>query len=99
MSSAAETTAADRLRDEVRERYATAARAVTDGTSSGCCGSSSSCCGDAGAGSFGEALYTADQRDDLPDTAALASLGCGNPTAVGFPRSEEHTSELQSREK
>jgi ubiquinone/menaquinone biosynthesis C-methylase UbiE len=27
-------------------------------------------------------LYAADQRDELPDAAALASLGCGNPTAV-----------------
>ena len=31
---------------------------------------------------FGEALYDAEQRGDLPETAALASLGCGNPTAV-----------------
>ncbi|HST25881.1 MAG TPA: arsenite methyltransferase, partial [Gaiellaceae bacterium] len=31
---------------------------------------------------FGEALYEADQRGELPDAAVLASLGCGNPVAV-----------------
>jgi len=85
------TVAADRLRDEVRERYAAAARAVTDGTSSGCCGSSS-CCSD----SFGESLYTAEQRGDLPDAAALASLGCGNPTAVADLREGETVLDLGS---
>ena len=79
------TSAADELREEVRRRYAESARAVTEGTGGCGCGSGS-CCGDepsadAGAG-FGEALYSAEQRGELPDTAALASLGCGNPTAV-----------------
>ena len=31
---------------------------------------------------FGESLYSSEERDELPDAAALASLGCGNPTAV-----------------
>jgi ubiquinone/menaquinone biosynthesis C-methylase UbiE len=31
---------------------------------------------------FGAELYAALDRDQLPDTALLASLGCGNPTAV-----------------
>ncbi len=31
---------------------------------------------------FGEALYAAEQRGELPEAAVLASLGCGNPTAV-----------------
>ena len=34
------------------------------------------------AAKFGEALYDAEQRGELPEAAALASLGCGNPTAV-----------------
>jgi arsenite methyltransferase len=72
---------ADELREEVRRRYAESARAVTEG-SAGCgCGSGSCCEGD-DATKFGEALYEADQRSELPDAAALASLGCGNPTAV-----------------
>ena len=67
------------LRQQVRARYAEAARAVTG---SGSCGSGS-CCGDAAASAdFGESLYSAEQRGAIPDAAALASLGCGNPTAV-----------------
>jgi len=65
---------ADTLRQQVRERYAAAARTAT---------SSGSCCDDGNpGGDFGEALYSAEQRGELPDAAALASLGCGNPTAV-----------------
>ncbi len=61
------------LREEVRQRYAEAA------TGGGCGCSNSSCCE---SGNFGETLYTIEQREELPDSAALASLGCGNPTAV-----------------
>jgi arsenite methyltransferase len=81
------TTTADELREEVRRRYAASARAVTEGTGGCGCGSGSCCSDEAstshseGAG-FGEALYSAEQRGELPDTATLASLGCGNPTAV-----------------
>jgi arsenite methyltransferase len=75
---------ADLLREQVRERYAKAAVAAESGgcgctESGGCCGNVS-CEGDDA--SFGEALYTTEQRGDLPDAATLASLGCGNPTAV-----------------
>jgi SAM-dependent methyltransferase len=73
-------TTADELREEVRQRYAESARAVTDGTG---CGSGSCCAdGESDAANFGEALYDAGQRGELPEAAALASLGCGNPTAV-----------------
>jgi arsenite methyltransferase len=71
------TDSADALREQVRAHYAEAARAVTAG---GC--GSGSCCADGGSADFGESLYTVEQRSELPDTAALASLGCGNPTAV-----------------
>ncbi len=70
------------LREEVRRRYAESARAVTEG-SGGCgCGSGSCCSDEAATSDFGETLYTTEQRGELPDAAALASLGCGNPTAV-----------------
>jgi arsenite methyltransferase len=76
------------IREEVRSKYADAARVVTEsGTpaedvSSGCCGSAEgSCCGDANA-SLGSGLYDLSEREQLPDAAVLASLGCGNPTAV-----------------
>jgi SAM-dependent methyltransferase len=90
-------TTADELREEVRRRYAESARAVTEGTSSASCGGGS-CCADADADSakFGEALYDADQRGDLPETATLASLGCGNPTAVADLREGETVLDLGS---
>ncbi len=77
------TTTADDLREEVRRRYAESARAVIEGTDGCGCGSGSCCSeSDADATNFGEALYDAEQRGDLPEAAVLASLGCGNPTAV-----------------
>jgi SAM-dependent methyltransferase len=86
------TTTADELREQVRQRYAESARAVTKG--SGCC--DSSCCqGDTDA-RFGEALYDLEQRGELPDAAALASLGCGNPTAVAELREGETVLDLGS---
>jgi SAM-dependent methyltransferase len=78
------TTTADELREEVRRRYAESARAVTE-SSGGCGCGSGGCCTDEQAAAearFGELLYDADQRGELPDAAVLASLGCGNPTAV-----------------
>jgi len=77
----ATSTYAEELREEVRRRYAESARAVTD-ESAGCGCGSDSCCADEAEGNWGEALYDAEQRGDLPETAVLASLGCGNPTAV-----------------
>jgi arsenite methyltransferase len=77
------TTTAEELRDEVRRRYAESARAVMEG-SGGCGCGSGSCCSEPGAEAemFGDALYAAEQRGELPEAAVLASLGCGNPTAV-----------------
>ena len=74
-------TTSDELREEVRRRYAESARAVSEGSTAGC-GGGSCCDGESDAAGFGEALYDAEQRGELPDAAALASLGCGNPTAV-----------------
>jgi arsenite methyltransferase len=68
----------DSLREQVRARYADAAQAAARG-GRGSCGSGS-CCADEAV--FGEVLYSAEERGELPDAAALASLGCGNPTAV-----------------
>jgi len=75
------TATADELREEVRRRYAESARAVTEGTDGCGCGSGS-CCAESDATKFGEVLYDAEQRGELPEAATLASLGCGNPTAV-----------------
>ncbi|HWL34398.1 MAG TPA: arsenite methyltransferase [Gaiellaceae bacterium] len=75
------TTGADELREEVRRRYAESARAVSEG-SSGSCGSGSCCEGGESDAKFGEALYDAELRGELPEAASLASLGCGNPIVV-----------------
>jgi len=88
------TTGSDTLREEVRKRYAAAARSVSDGEgcgcgttccaegerSDGCCGDE--CCGGGAPDDFGKALYSGEERGEVPDAAALASLGCGNLTAV-----------------
>jgi ubiquinone/menaquinone biosynthesis C-methylase UbiE len=90
-------TTADELREEVRRRYAESAKAVTE-RADGCgCGSGSCCAdGESDTGKFGEALYNAEQRGELPDTATLASLGCGNPTAVAELREGETVLDLGS---
>jgi arsenite methyltransferase len=90
------TTTADELREQVRRRYAESARAVTEG-SSGCCGSGE-CCAEGGEDgpSFVQAFYDAEQRGELPDAAVLASLGCGNPTAVADLREGDTVLDLGS---
>jgi SAM-dependent methyltransferase len=88
-------TTADELREEVRRRYAESARAVLEGTGGCGCGSGS-CCEDSASASFGQQLYDAEQRGDLPETAVLASLGCGNPTAVAELREGEVVLDLGS---
>jgi arsenite methyltransferase len=91
-------TTADELRDEVRRRYAESARAVTNANRGGCGCGSGSCCvdGESNAGTFGEALYDAEQRGELPEAATLASLGCGNPTSVAELRDGEIVLDLGS---
>jgi arsenite methyltransferase len=91
---------ADDLREEVRRRYAESARSVVSGGLECGCGSGA-CCDDSQAGAigsekFGEALYDAEQRDALPQAAVLASLGCGNPTAVAELREGETVLDLGS---
>src|SRR3990172_2207399 len=63
----------------VRERYGEAARRVTGGGGTSCCGGS---CGGAAADQITSKLYSAEQTAVLPKEAVLASLGCGNPTAL-----------------
>jgi len=60
------------INETVREHYAQSAlQVLNDGTAS--------CCDEPG---IGPELYSVLERDELPDGAVLASLGCGNPTAV-----------------
>jgi len=93
-------TGSNDLREEVRSRYAEAALRVDQPSNGGgCCGSDAegSCCGvEVDAQVFGEALYSAEERGALPDSAVLASLGCGNPTAVAELREGETVLDLGS---
>jgi SAM-dependent methyltransferase len=70
------------LREQVRERYAEAARGLEAGTGCGCDCESIGCCGDEATTLFGKGLYAGEERGTLPDDAVTASLGCGNPVAV-----------------
>jgi SAM-dependent methyltransferase len=88
------TTTPDALREEVRRKYAEAALAVSEGSGCGC--GSGTCCEREASQDFGESLYTLEQRGELPDAAALASLGCGNPTAVAELREGETVLDLGS---
>jgi arsenite methyltransferase len=63
------------LRDVVRAKYAAAATTTTERNAS-CCSAEGAIITD------GSPLYGADDRDQLPDAAVLASLGCGNPIAI-----------------
>jgi arsenite methyltransferase len=71
------------LRSTVKEKYGQAAQRVTEGATAACCGSSACC------GATTEAwdpitsdLYDEKQKAGIPVEAVLASLGCGNPTAL-----------------
>jgi arsenite methyltransferase len=87
--------AIDPIVDEVRARYANAARAVLD-RSPEPLKATASCCGPAADAAFGELLYSELDRASLPDAAVLASLGCGNPTAVADLREGEVVLDLGS---
>ena len=78
------------IKEVVRERYAEIARSVrTPG---------SSCCYDGEAGSAGISanLYAGDETRSLPEEAVLASLGCGNPTALAELKDGETVLDLGS---
>lgn len=90
----------DALVGTVRERYGAAARRVLETAPASCCGPVSSCCGAAPfAGTVDPItsnLYVTGETDELPEAAVLASLGCGNPTALAELRAGEVVLDLGS---
>jgi SAM-dependent methyltransferase len=94
------------IRENVRERYAAAARAVASGQPSGevsattatssCCGPGVSTTNASGEQVFGGALYGATEAGEAPDTAVAASFGCGVPTAVADLKEGETVLDLGS---
>jgi arsenite methyltransferase len=78
---------AGQVREAVRERYAAAARSVTENQAAqeeaaASCGCGATDIAEIKGEAFGEVLYSGAERAELPNAAQLASLGCGNPTAV-----------------
>jgi arsenite methyltransferase len=68
------------IKEIVKEKYGQAARRVTSGGSS-CCGASASVDG-CSVDPITSNLYDIQQKGQIPEEAVLASLGCGNPTAL-----------------
>jgi SAM-dependent methyltransferase len=67
------------VREVVREKYGQAALRVVAGQANGCCGASAAF---GGCDPITADLYDESQTAALPEQAVLASLGCGNPTAL-----------------
>jgi trans-aconitate methyltransferase len=96
------------IKDIVRDKYAEAARRVAAGDGGACCGAEAalgdviggSCCGaqaaPAGASAITGNLYDAGETSALPEAAVLASLGCGNPTALAELKPGESVLDLGS---
>lgn len=85
--AAASTNTDSELTTLVREKYGSAARRVlATGEAASCCGPVSSCCGgtafNGSVDPITSNLYVNGETDELPSAAVLASLGCGNPTAL-----------------
>ena len=69
----------NQIQEIVREKYGEAARRAAGGLASSCCGAGGSC---ENPDPISANLYTLAQTEELPAAAVLASLGCGNPTAL-----------------
>lgn len=80
----------------VRQRYGATALAVVEGTSSSGCGGGSCCGPDDAKDPITSDLYEAAQVQGIPADAVLASLGCGNPTALAALTAGETVLDLGS---
>jgi len=69
------------IRAIVKQKYGEAARIAMQGKASSCCGPAS-CCGPGQKDVITSDLYSDKEAAELPEAAVLASLGCGNPTAL-----------------
>jgi SAM-dependent methyltransferase len=83
--------AGDNIKEVVKEKYAQAALRVTG---SGCC--SSAAVNSGGCDPITSNLYDASQAGQIPEEAMLASLGCGNPTALAQLNAGETVLDLGS---
>jgi SAM-dependent methyltransferase len=68
----------DQVKEEVKQKYGSAARSVAEqGNFQACCDPGLRCCDP-----ITTNLYSAGEKGLIPEKAVLASLGCGNPTAL-----------------
>jgi len=65
------------IRQQVQEKYGAAARQVQQSGTAACCSPAFNCCDPITTNLYGEV-----EKRQLPDEAVMASLGCGNPTAL-----------------
>lgn len=72
----------DKVREAVQEKYAGAARMVLEGQAASCCGPAGCGCGTDNVSPIVIGNYDPEATASLPQDAVLASLGCGNPTAL-----------------
>ena len=86
----------EEIRAVVRDRYAAAATAVRQTTPTTSCGCNPTMLGDYEVEVFGANLYEDGERASLPEEAAMASLGCGNPIAVAELHEGESVLDLGS---
>ena len=89
-----ETSGNDELREKVAERYGALARRVLDTDET------ASCCGPTSCAPEGDPittdLYSDQESESVPESALLASLGCGNPTALADLRDGQVVLDLGS---
>ena len=85
------------IKESVREKYGEAARKVSGGAKASCC-EPTSCCGSDAAVTdpITANLYEAGEAALVPEKAILASLGCGNPTALAELKAGETVLDLGS---
>ncbi len=89
------------VKEVVKQKYGDAAARVTQGAGGSCCGPTTPCCDTAAAAPASwdpitSKLYDAAQARDVPQQALLASLGCGNPTALAELKAGETVLDLGS---
>jgi arsenite methyltransferase len=84
------------LRDIVRAKYAAAVTIDENTSAASCCSADGAIIDPAQREQFGSALYDQDDRDQLPQAAVLASLGCGNPIAIAELHEDETVLDLGS---
>ena len=83
------------IKKVVRDKYGKAAlRVVEKGVKSSCCEAGLSCCSTSDP--ITGDLYDVLEKESLPDAAVLASLGCGNPTALAELRTDRKSTRLNS---